>query len=435
MAVDFGINTQIISDDALQSELNKINICLKNSGVDLSLDISSPGLGALLTTLIRSMEKSLIASYEPFIALVNVVVESLKAGVNAIPTFLEKITKVLSGITELLSGAPLSFIDFIVNKIIEPITENINIPFFSASALIEIILNFISGLSLDDIINDIKINSESWFSSGKIIIPQKIINKGNNAIKNAKKFIVECTDAFMRLLNLLILPINFAMKLIEKVLKTVSELATDLIKTIKSLFEIISNPVQWVIEFISDIIGDIVAQLGILFGNVKDNTEIFKEWIKKLIVILVGPESLNFDLDNWINKEVPENIKQNFLKIIGFIKVIKCFILWFISLINPQTLVNLFFGGKTDNIKMPPLKISSYTADIRTIITDKDSAKPNDVFVIGDTISFEHSVCGRLNATIYSLTNNSIVLTYDPTYSSNDGGKDDNSGGGKVEKS
>jgi hypothetical protein len=423
MAADFGINAKLIQDSALQGELDKISECLKKSGIDLTIDLSVPGLGALIATLVRTIEKAIVSSFEPLIALISTVMEALDAGIEAITVFIEKVAKLVSAIAELLANLPMSIIEFIVNKIIEPIIKNINIPFPSIEALIQI-LTF--QIKLPDI------DWDDWYKKGWLIIPQKLIDKGKKFVDEALQLFKSVADgiaaAFLKIIELLMFPIKIAMDLIKKVVEFVSGLVTNIFDTIKSLLEIIKNPVQWVLDFIGDLFADILSGIMALFVAIEipDLNE-FKKWVKEFIGKLFKIGSIKFDIDEWL-KEVPEPYKSILETIIGFLKLLQCFILWIISLLSPATILGLFFPLGADKMKMPPMKMKSYTSSTREIIIDDPGTKLSDVFAINDNISFVHKTKCTLNGVIISMTENSLIIKDDPA------GENDESGGGEVKK-
>lgn len=385
MAADFGIKVEIIPEEALQAEIDKIVLCLKNSGIEIETNIDEPGLGALIATLIRSIEKAIISAYEPIIALVGVVTEAIDAGLNAISVFVNKIVDVVEAIAELLSNLPLSIIEFIVNKILEPITKNINIPFPNVQGIIEII----SGK-----VNLIDIDWRKWLQEGKLTIPQKLKDKGQEKIDQVMTLFDSLDGvgaAFLKILELLLFPLKFAIKTIESVLRKTAELAKNLFDAINEIVSLISNPVQFVLDFIAGIFADVLAPIIQKFVpnlNTED-IEAFVAKFKELISSIFAIGAIKINIDEWI-EQLPPPLKAIFKQVGAFIKLIQCFIFWLVGLLgNPQTILNIFgLGG--GGFKLPPVKSTIYRAQSRTFtITGISANNLSKLFKAGDKIIIE----------------------------------------------
>jgi hypothetical protein len=382
MAADFGINVEIISEEALQAEIDKIIECLKNAGIEIETNVDEPGLAALIATLIKSIEKAIISAYEPVIALVNVVTEAIDAGFEAVKVFLEKIVKVVEGITELLSKLPMSIIEFIVNKVLEPIMKHINIPFPNIQGIIEIISGAVS-------LNNI--NWKQWLKDGKLTIPEKLRAKGEEKVNQVLTLFENFNGMgipFIKLLELLLFPFKFAIGVIQGILKKVQELVTNLFDAINEIVEIVSNPVQWVLDFIGGIFADVLAMIAKVFIPISpEDIQLFIAKFKELILSIFKIGAIKLDIDKWIDG-LPPRLKAIFKQVVGFVKLIQCFIFWLVGLLTPQTILNIF---GLNNFKFPPVKATKWTKDSRNFtinlgdMTAEDLAKmfkPNDKITI-----------------------------------------------------
>lgn len=400
MAADFGIEIEIIPEQALQAEIDKIVLCLKNSGIDIETNIDEPGLGALIATLIRSIEKAIISAYEPIIALVSVVKEAIDAGLNAINVFLEKIVKIVEAITEILSDLPISIIEFIVNKILEPITKNINIPFPNVQGIIEIISGKVSLLNID---------WRKWLEEGKLTIPQKLKDKGQEKIDQVMTLFDSLDGvgaAFLKILELLLFPLKFAIKTIEAVLRKTAELVKNLFDAINEIVSLVSNPVQFVLDFIAGIFADVLAPIIQKFVpnlNTED-IEAFVAKFKELISSIFAIGAIKINIDEWI-EQLPPPLKAIFKQVSAFIKLIQCFIFWLVGLLsNPQTILNIFgLGG--GNFKLPPIKGSSYNKKEKRFTTsDITSEDLSKLLKKGDKITIEGVSTFPLEATVDNIS-------------------------------
>jgi hypothetical protein len=407
MAADFGINVEIISEEALQAEINKIIGCLKENGIEIETNVDDPGLAALIATLIKSIEKAIITSFEPIIALISVVKEAIDAGLNAINVFLEKIVKVVEAITELLSNLPISIIEFIVNKIIEPIMKYINIPFPSIQGIIEILSGSISLGNID---------WDKWLLEGKLVIPQKLKDKGQEKVDQVMtlfKSINGLGVAFLKILELLLFPIKFAIGVIEAVLNKAGELAENLFDAIAEIVSLIGNPVQWLLDFIAGIFADILAPIVIEFiPNINvENIQAFIAKFKELIASIFKIGAIRIDIDKWI-ENLPTGLREIFKQIVAFIKLIQCFIFWLVGLLNPQTVLSIFgLGG--GSFKFPPVKAIGWLRNSKSFRIELGDMATDDLqkmFKTDDKIEIVRGNRSPIIATVVNAFGSTITV-------------------------
>ena len=399
MPVDFGIKVRILQDDQIQQIVDELLACMKSSGLQVDSKIDDPGIAALINSFIRAIEAGLISAYEPLIALINVVTEAIKAGVKAPIVFLEKIIKVANGVVELLSGLPLSIIDFIVNKVLSPIIDNINIPFPNVAGIIEIILGKVK-------LTDIKWSQ--WLAEGKLIIPPKLKAKGDAAIEQVLTLFQSfdgLPSAFLKLFEVLLFPIKFAIGLIESVVKLVSGLVKNIFDAIAKLTEIISNPVGFIIDTVLDIIVTVITPILKILSPIKiPDISAFQEKIKELIEGILKVPS--FDVNAWISK-LPPGIQPIFNSIIGFIKFFGCFIKWFFSLIKPQTILGLFGLGSPASI-LPSIESTKWIYVNRGFVIDPIPGI-DKVFKSGNKIEIKDGNL-TVEGTINKIEGNLLIL-------------------------
>jgi hypothetical protein len=368
MAADFGINVQIISEQGLRTEINKIAECLKGSGVELEVDPDQPGLGALIATLIRAIEKALIAAYEPLIALVNVVTEALKAGVRAPIVFIDKIVDLTSGLAELLANLPISIIEFIIERILQPIAENILIPFPGAAALLEILTGRVKLA---------EINWQEWLASGKLVIPEKLRARGESVVNQVLTLFQSqhgLPPAIIKIFELLLFPFKFAIGVLESVIDFVQGLVSNIFKAVAELANIVGDPVGWLIGFIADIFAQVLLPIVSLFIPVKiDDLVSFGNRFAELIGRLFSGLG-SFDLNSWLAGLLPEE-RAPFEAILGFIRVLRCLIIWLVGLLNPATILGLL--GLQGGVAAPPVEGDRWTFTDRSIRTK--GVEPSDL--------------------------------------------------------
>lgn len=415
MAADFGINVEIISEEALQAEIDKIIECLKKAGIEIETNTDDPGLAALIATMIKSIEKAIISAYEPIIALISVVKEAIDAGLEAVAVFLEKIVKVVEGITELLSNLPMSIIEFIVNKIIEPIMKHINIPFPNIQGIIEIISGAVSLPNID---------WKKWLQDGKLTIPEKLKEKGQEKIDQVMTLFENINGLgipFLKILELLLFPIKFAIGTIQAVLNKASELVKNLFDAIAEIVSLVGNPVQWLLDFIAGIFADVLAPIVQKFipNITPEDIQAFIAKFKELIASIFKIGAIKIDINKWIEK-LPPRLKIIFKQVVGFINLIQCFIFWLVGLLNPQTILSIFgLGG--GSFKFPPIKSTEWVKSSRSFKMDLKDMTPEDLakmFKKDDKVEIKRGSQSPKTATVTSVSG-SIITVLEEVYVDN----------------
>lgn len=406
----FGIEPVLISENQMQAQLNILQQCLIKEGISIDLDINQPGLGALLHTLIRTLEKSITTSFQPIIALVRIVLDALSKGLNAITYFVDKIKDFIKGIIKLIENP----FDFTLGELLAPIINNINIPFPNTQGIMEIITGRISLKEID---------WSKWLKEGKIIIPERLKDKPKiiENILSVFQFNGSDSNAFLKIIEILLMPFKFVFSLIKTILTLVKDISTNLIKSVQTITEILMNPIKWTIDLITDLLGSLIADV-VLQLTPSDPPDIpdFLKRIKEMIIGLFTNK--DFDFKKWLDN-LPQPIKLIIQPVIAFIKIIKCTMLWFISILNAQNIIRMFMpdGFNVTDIKAPQMKTKSYDSVNKTLIINEPDLNLTQTFSIGDEIIYNHKVSGRLTFTIQSITTTTLTFTQDLSNSKNDG--------------
>jgi hypothetical protein len=406
----FGIDPVIISENQIQAQLNILQQCLIKEGISIDLNIDQPGLGALLHTLIRTLEKSITTPLQPIIALVRIVLDALSKGLNAITFFVDKIKDFIKGITELIENP----FDFALGELLAPIINNINIPFPNAEGIMQIITGRISLKDID---------WSKWLKQGKIIIPERLKDKPKivENILSVFQFNGSDTNAFLKIIQILLMPFKFVFSLLKTILTLVKDISTNLIKTVQTITEILMNPVKWLIDLIMDLLGSLIADVVLqLTPSEPPNIPDFLKRIKELVLNLFTNK--DFDFKKWLDN-LPQPIKLIIQPVVAFIKIIKCTILWFISILTVQNLIKLFLpdGFTINDVKAPQIKTKSYDSTNKILFVDEPNLNLTETFSIGDKIIYNHKVSGKLTFTIQSITTTTLTFTQDLSNSKNDG--------------
>jgi hypothetical protein len=409
MAADFGINAQIISESGLRVEIEKIAECLRGAGIDLEIDSDQPGLGALIATLVRAIEKAIITAYEPIIALIRVVTEALAAGVRAPIVFIEKITGVVSGLSELLSGLPGSIIEFVISKILEPIVNFIMLPFPSTAALVEILLGRVKLEEID---------WNAWLADGRLVIPPKLRQLGDRVVKPVLTLFQShngLPPAILKIFELLLFPFKFAIGVLTSVVDKVEGLVKNIFEAIGELLEIGSDPVAWILDFIAGIFATTLLPIVTLFIPAPiGNLALFTEKFRELVVLLFTGGKI----DPWL-QQLPQPLRGIFDLIIGFIKLLGCFIQWLVGLLSPATILALL-GLNGVSVGPPPLEARAWSAAGRSLLIKMDNITPSNLLKLYKANQRIKVKSGNDTATgIIQRVEGSVIITAQPLFSTN----------------
>lgn len=401
--VDFGIETQLITDNQIQAQINRLVECLQEAGIDLrEININLPGEGSFIKTIIRAIEAGIITSFEPIIALINIIIEAIQAGISAPSVFIDRIVTVIEGITNLLADFPLSVIDFIVNKLIKPITDNINIPFPSTEIIIDILFR---GVSINDL------NWKQLFQERKLIIPEVLLNLPEEELNKILLIFESFEDSepiFIKIIDVLLFPIKFAISLIQSVVDIVTDLVENLFDAIAKVIEIATGPVEFVIELIADIFGSVILEF--IPGDIKDIPGFAGKFLQLIIDLFSGK---NINIAEWIDN-LPEILKAPFSLIGNLLQLISCLISWLLGLLTPTIILGLFgLSNFVDDIA-PDFSASAWRAGTKslsmTISGDVSINDINKIFKVGNKISI--SINNRnFESTITNIVNERIFIS------------------------
>ncbi len=423
----FNIEIQILSDSDIAGYLESLCTCISDMNLQVSLDPSVPGVGALLTAFIRAFESGLITSFKPFIALVSVVLDSLstKPIIKAPIVFLDKIIDVSDGIAELLSDPPISILEAIVGEVLSPLIDNINIPLPSIEGFIEILTTDIS-------ITDIDWNK--WLDEGKLIIPDKLQEAGEKAIRETLQLFQVPINGlgepmvnlvpFFKILSLVLFPVCFVKGLIQAVIDLVTELVTDLFGAISSIVQLISDPPGFLVEFMGDILAPVLGSLcksfmppGVDTSGLDDALSgLFGEiFAYKLGLITLDTAEIGKLFTKY------ESMVPALAFITPFIKIFICLIKWFFSLLTDvEKMLTMFLpeGFSADDIKQPPISTASYNYSQKkiTMYNPESDGKAASVYKAlegkeGFQIQFYHKDGNRWLTAIISEVKQTIFAT------------------------
>lgn len=390
MAVDFGIDIQLIPENTIKKHIDDFANCLEKSGLLIEIDLEKPGIGPLIHATIRGMEKALTASFEPMIALIKVAQEAIKKGTKAPAEFLKKVITLQKAITELLAKLPTSILEFILNKLFKPISDNLIIPIPNINGIIELIL---AGFDLT------KVTWEEWLTKGKVILSEKF-KKLSEKIKEQVAILFKIpNDAngkptplltpFMKFFEVVLIPIKLAIDLIKKVIDIVKTAATNIFKTLKIISELAKNPVQFVLDLIKELLGNVISTIASKFAPPGTNTKNIANGVLEFFNFIFKLKVPTITEQYFINlaKKYPgiESIKP-------FLIFIKCMISWFINFLKPATLLGMFFSGNAVP-SQPRINVKTYNITTRKAVLD-DQAKSivfTEAFDKNDKVQFYHT--------------------------------------------
>jgi hypothetical protein len=133
------LDIKIIQDETLQDILDSIIACMCSSGLVIpKVIIGQPGIGALIEALVRSLEASLIASWKPMIALIEVIVASLKKGIKAPAEFLKRVKKLVKGLADLAGVEKL--LKALLCEVAGPMLDLLLVPMPNIDILLDILM-------------------------------------------------------------------------------------------------------------------------------------------------------------------------------------------------------------------------------------------------------------------------------------------------------
>jgi hypothetical protein len=327
MAVDFGIDVQLISDDMLLEMLSGWdNYHFAATGQHLEFD--KPGMGSIIAGAIRGVEKALITAYEPFIALADVVCKVIPPTPPNILKFLEDAVGIVTSIAELVGGLPMSLLDFIMAKVLEPIIKEWYIPIPSIDDLLLILMGQLDMST---------VNWEEKLLNGEMVIPPKL-QEGVAAGKDWAGQIaqvLQVKEFLPKVLEFLLMPIKMAIGMLTAVIDKVTEMVTELPKALEGVMSFISDPIGGILELIGEIFKPIIKMMMGIFSPDLPDTPVpdFDELISKLF----SGEFLNGDNVKEFIQNSPGSGSA-----MGPIVLFGGLFNWLIGLLNPEIILAAF---------------------------------------------------------------------------------------------
>lgn len=303
----------IIDDSLLNSFIKQINICQKENGGGFDIpETDVPGLGNILMTFIRVVEKGFTTMFLPILELKDLILKYLIKP----PKFISEITSYASKIANFLSSP----IEFLLNELIEPISENVNIPL---------------QLDLSSLFPGISVNVEKGF----LKLPKETQDR-------IKTMLSVSSEYFQKLLEFILFPLKVLTGLIEALAKLISDaLSSPITKIPELVINFTTNFVNSVIDIITNLLGNVLKPiLNSIVPSGFENIEKLISDVKELIIkSLKGTLTVEF-----VEKKKKEN--SDFNKVFGFVNIIICFMKTFLAFI--VMFPTAFFGaGAGDSVQ------------------------------------------------------------------------------------
>ena len=251
---------QVISTNALDDMITKFDGCMVDvTGSSIpglsGSTIQGPGLGSVMTTMIRTVEKGLTTSFEPFVDLISIVKNAANpaALISDVASFANDLQQITQNPEQ-----------FIINKLIDPITQNMSIPIPSPTTFITIITDFISGQSLDKILAGIT------FSGSTIIEPQKFQDFAQKNEDQANTILSNIGKIISGMLKFLMIPIQAIISFFKAFIALIVKALSDVVGFVAQWI----NPIKGLMTMLGTILGTVVGQLSSsLFPSSLPNTQ------------------------------------------------------------------------------------------------------------------------------------------------------------------
>jgi len=452
------LDVHIISDPSLQTIIDDIQCCMTEAGLILpKITVGEPGIGALLESIVRSLEASLIASWKPMIALIQVIVKSLKKGIKAPAEFLKQVASLVSGLADLAGVEKL--LKALICEVAGPLIDNLLVILPS----IEILLDLLMGrLTIIDVIRCFP----QYLKEGKIMIPKKLKDLGidfsateavssivgRSYVENVLQLwkipinanleeMIELTP-IIKIMSFIFFPIKLAQGLICAVITLVKGLVTNIFKGVAKMSELLSNPGKFIMNMLGSIISPILISLMHDFMPPDADIEMAETIAAAVAYLIKNILTLNGKkFCKWLantKTAAGKTYKEVLGLLMGFVKMIVCVIKWFFCFITdiPQMITMFMYpiigesGKKTMTqsdasalAAPPPLPSVSYdyktkTLVINPVLDNGEIADISTLYAKGDFIEFTHGTLNKkykVEIAKIVKTTNKIVLTSDPT--------------------
>lgn len=462
----FNLEVYVISDPSLQKILNDIHACMCSSGLILpEIKLGEPGIGALLESLVRSLEASLIASWKPMIKLIQVIVQALKDGIKAPATFLKLIKDLVKQIADLAD--PEKLLHALICEVAGPLIDKLLLPIPG----VELLLDLLMGRKT---MTEIICHFQRYLEEGKIMIPEVLTALGITThasslvswikdktyleqvlqlwkipVNGMLEEMLELTP-IIKIITWIFFPIKLAQGLICAVINLVNTLVTNIFKGVAKMSELLSDPGKFIMSLLKDVLTPVLIALASEFIPPGSPTDIVDAITAAVGYILTNITKLNWkDFHDWLCKTKTASgaaYKQVLGLLLGFFQMITCIIKWFFCFITdiPQMITMFMYpianpGNEKINrsaspkkksqsaasamASPPPLPSTNYTYTSKTltinnVLDNGEKVSISQLYKKGDTIEFVH---GTLNkkfkgeiAKVVAKTS-TIVFTADPT--------------------
>lgn len=240
---------QVITDSSINNMLSGFSSCMVDmTGVSIPglSDNSGPGLGSIMTTMIRSVEKGLTTSFEPIVDLIGIVKNAANPADLA-----TQLTSFASDFQQMSQNPE----QFIINQLLEPVTTNMTIPIPNPTIMPQILLDLISGKALSDILSGI-----NFTSAENILLPPKFQTFMQNNEQQANVILSGITGLISGAMHLIMIPIQamiqFFIAFVKMILDAINP--TDIVSFIGQW----SNPVKGLMTMLGKIFGDVVGSIS-----------------------------------------------------------------------------------------------------------------------------------------------------------------------------
>jgi hypothetical protein len=205
------------------------------------------------------------------------------------PRFISKIAEYANEIAEAISNP----IEYILNELIEPISENINIPL---------------SLDLSALLPGFKVNVDKGF----LKLPKELQELINKMLSQ---------EYFDKLLEFILFPIKLMTGMFEALAKLIAQaLASPVAKIPQLVIDFTANFVNGVIGLITDLLGSILEPIfnSIVPGGFENINKLISDVKEMIVKALTGKLDIEF-----VKKKRKES--KDFDKVFGFINIIICF--------------------------------------------------------------------------------------------------------------
>ena len=247
---------EIITPEAFSKMLKKFDDNMKDlTGVSIPevSNIDVPGLGSIITVIMRIIEMGLTTSFEPIVKLVEIV-KDLK-------TLPDKLIQFISEWDSVFKDP----VTFIINKILEPLIKYIVLPLPSVKILIQVLMGQISLSDVD------------WSKKENLLLPPKFLalpdyEERLKVISSGPKFITS-------MMGFVLIPLKVIIAFFKAFISKLVD-ALNITKIVVFIKEWI-NPVEGLMKMLGEIFGTVIGGVASsLFSMDKSSIEDIIKMVK-----------------------------------------------------------------------------------------------------------------------------------------------------------